>query len=371
MIVALAAATIASDAVAQRTTASIDIAGASLWYGDTVSTTAMSLSPAIYARWDRATLSGVGSYSSLTNSAWSVDGSVDASLYSRPVHGFVGELSASGGGARRSADVSTGRWAGLTRAHYMTDVFGAYVGVGAGGADDGRTWRSVRQAEAGLWGRLGAWTLLVTSSPQVVDDTIRFADSQAAARWEGDRVEAGLSGGVRSGNRFATTGGTNRSWGSVSVVVRLTRYAAIVGSAGTYPRDFAEGFAGARFASVGIRVATPRGPSADGVSSLRRRDSDTPRSVTAFQVESAGAGRWTLRVRAPGLHNVELTGDFTDWKPVTLSPAADGWWTTTLAIAPGTYQMNVRVDGGPWLVPPGLIAVRDEFGGVFGVLTVR
>ena len=371
MIAALAAATIASDAVAQRTTASVDIAGASLWYGDTVSTTAMSLSPAIYARWDRATLSGVASYSSLTNGAWSLDGSLDASLYSRSVHGFVGELSAFGGGVKRSDDVSTGRWTGLTRAHYMTDVFGAYVGVGAGGADDGRTWRSVRQAEAGLWGRLGTWTLLVTSSPQVVDDTIRFADSQAAARWEGDRVEAGLSGGVRSGNRFATIGGTSRSWGSVSVVVRLTRYAAVVGSAGTYPRDFAEGFAGARFASVGIRVATPRAPNASSASSTRRREGVTPPSVSTFQVESAGAGRWTFRVRSPGVHTVELNGDFTDWKPVALVAGTDGWWTTTLAIAPGTYQMNVRVDGGPWLVPPGIVAVRDEFGGVFGVLTVR
>jgi hypothetical protein len=42
-----------------------------------------------------------------------------------------------------------------------------------------------------------------------------------------------------------------------------------------------------------------------------------------------------------------------------------------LPIAPGRYQTNARVDGGPWVAPPGLVAVHDEFGGVFGVLVVR
>ena len=364
---------LARDVVAQRTTTSIDIGGASIRYADSVNTSVVSITPAFRARWDRATVSAVGSYSALTNSEWSVDGSMDASLYSRSVHGFVGELSAAGGGASRSAEVSTGRWEGLTRAHYMTDNAGAYVGAGIGGANNGSAWRPVRQAEAGVWGQRAGWTLLASVSPQTVDDTIRFADSEAAARWEGDRVEVGFSGGVRSGSRFVTTGGTGRSWGSASLLVRLTSYVAVVGSAGTYPVDLAEGFPGGRFASVAIRFATPRARSTarGDRAATATPESETPRTVTAFETEPAGSGRWTLRVRAPGVQSVEINADFTGWKPVTLVAGADGWWSTTLAIAPGTYQTNVRVDGGPWLAPPGLVAVRDEFGGVFGVLVVR
>jgi hypothetical protein len=32
--------------------------------------------------------------------------------------------------------------------------------------------------------------------------------------------------------------------------------------------------------------------------------------------------------------------------------------------------MNVRVDGGRWLVPLGLLSMVDEFGGVVGLLIV-
>jgi hypothetical protein len=212
--------------------------------------------------------------------------------------------------------------------------------------------------------------LLTSWSPQAVDDTVHFADSQAAARWEGNRLEAGVTGGIRSGNRFVTTGGTGRSWASASVIARLTRFSSVVASAGTYPMDLAEGFPGGRFASVGIRFGTPRA-SRDEHDGASRRDAETARAVTAFRIESAGAGRWRFRVHAPGAHAVELNADFTSWQPVALVAGPDGWWTTTLSMGPGSYQMNVRVDGGQWLVPPGLVAMSDEFGGAFGVLTVR
>jgi hypothetical protein len=33
--------------------------------------------------------------------------------------------------------------------------------------------------------------------------------------------------------------------------------------------------------------------------------------------------------------------------------------------------MNIRLDGGPWTVPPGLLAMLDEFGGSVGLLVVQ
>jgi hypothetical protein len=67
---------------------------------------------------------------------------------------------------------------------------------------------------------------------------------------------------------------------------------------------------------------------------------------------------------------VELNGDFTGWQPIALSSRADDSWTVTLPLAPGTYQLNVRIDGGPWVVPAGILPVSDEFGGRVGVLVI-
>ena len=47
-----------------------------------------------------------------------------------------------------------------------------------------------------------------------------------------------------------------------------------------------------------------------------------------------------------------------------------GWWTTTIRMPAGRYEMNVRVNGGRWIVPPGLEASKDEFGGAVGILVL-
>jgi hypothetical protein len=70
---------------------------------------------------------------------------------------------------------------------------------------------------------------------------------------------------------------------------------------------------------------------------------------------------------------VEITGDFTNWVPVRLTPASGpaAAWSVTLPINTGKYQMNIRTDGGPWTVPPGLLSMLDEFGGSVGLLVVQ
>jgi 1,4-alpha-glucan branching enzyme len=82
-------------------------------------------------------------------------------------------------------------------------------------------------------------------------------------------------------------------------------------------------------------------------------------------------GRRTIRVHAPAARSVEVMGDFTAWQPLALTPASGGWWTATLAIAPGTYQLNVRVNGGGWDVPAGVLETVDEFGARVGLLVLR
>jgi 1,4-alpha-glucan branching enzyme len=92
--------------------------------------------------------------------------------------------------------------------------------------------------------------------------------------------------------------------------------------------------------------------------------------VSRFELRTGARDERTIRLRAPSARRVEIVGDFTRWQAVSLSPAGDGWWTVTLPIAAGTYQANIRVDGGAWLVPPGATALADEDGGIVGVLVL-
>ena len=85
----------------------------------------------------------------------------------------------------------------------------------------------------------------------------------------------------------------------------------------------------------------------------------------------SGANAVTLRAKVPLARTVEISGDFTNWTPVQLVPAAGGLWSTSLPIKAGKYQMNIRVDGGPWIVPPGLLSMADEFGGAVGLLVIE
>jgi hypothetical protein len=45
-------------------------------------------------------------------------------------------------------------------------------------------------------------------------------------------------------------------------------------------------------------------------------------------------------------------------------------WEVSLPVTPGVHRMNLRLDGGPWIVPAGLRLERNEFGGAAGLLVV-
>jgi 1,4-alpha-glucan branching enzyme len=68
---------------------------------------------------------------------------------------------------------------------------------------------------------------------------------------------------------------------------------------------------------------------------------------------------------------VDVSGDFTAWKPLALSRGIDGQWTLLVALAPGTHRLNVRLDDGSWIAPPGLTTMSDDFAGEVGVLVIE
>jgi hypothetical protein len=363
---------------AQRVTSTVDIAGAGLWYADSIRAMGSTVSPAFSIDWPRGTIAASGTLSRLENEGVSAQGTVAPSFFTPSAGPLSGELAGSFGGSSHRDGTHTGQMLGSARAHVMGAGHGGWVGGGLGRTWDGAVWRGVRLAEAGAWLQREGTVALATASPIVVDDSIRYTDLQGSVRYKLNNVELGLTAGARAGKVASALGGTARAWGSASVTSWVHPNVALVASAGSYPVDLTQGFPGGRFATVALRFAARRGRSGEQSVSSPRASSEMAAGlaeakasgVTQMVVQSAGGNRRTIRVRAPSARSVELNGDFTGWKPLELTRQPDGWWSATLPIEAGTYQMDVRVNGGAWIVPPGLTTVVDEFGSPVGILAI-
>lgn len=192
------------------------------------------------------------------------------------------------------------------------------------------------------------------------DETHRgWNDAELALDWSVGRLA--LRGVV--GSRFSTADVPNELWGNVQGIYAVGPEVALITSAGVRPSSFAYGVARARFLDFGVRIA----PGA----LLHPR---LPRGVrpvaAAFELEEASRGRRTIRVRVPGARTVEVSGDFTGWKPVALARAGRDRWEITLPLARGLHRLAIRVDGEAWRAPPGVSTVADEFQGTVGVIVV-
>ena len=239
-----------------------------------------------------------------------------------------------------------------------------WIGAGAGSGYDGFNWRSVVQGEAAAWARFNAATAFVSVTPAAIGDSIRFTDAQLSASLNLPVFELAATGGARSGDG-------SRSWGNASVTAWIASRIAIVASAGTYPVDLTQGFPGGRFASLGLRIGARRFPPA--TSSVREIEdlSIVSRGPRRFESKNIGNGIREIRFRTPNAASVELMADFTAWRAVSLVNAGDGWWSATFPIPGGIHELNVRIDGGQWITPPGLQTRADEFGGSVGILIVE
>lgn len=364
---------------AQRVVSSVDVSGTGVWYADTVRATGGSLNPAVRFDWPRATIGASGTVSELGSGGLSFQGFVAPSVFTPSVGPFTVEFAGQLGGSTHQDGTRTGQAVGSTRAYFMADHGGAWAGGGLGRSWDGVTGRSVREGEVGAWVENGPMTALASVSPVVVQDTIRYTDLQAALRYPVNRFDLGFTVGTRTGSVGQVVGGTSRTWGSVSALAWLTPQVAIVGSAGNYPVDLTQGFPGGRFVSLALRFASRNARSSDRGASMAASalpvltaaaEEARAAGVTDFSVSSTRGIQRTLRLRAASATSVEINADFTRWTPVKLVRGADGWWSVSLPITPGTYQLNVRVNGGPWIVPPGLMSTTDEFGGTVGILTI-
>lgn len=168
------------------------------------------------------------------------------------------------------------------------------------------------------------------------------------------------------GARFGQVRGRSE-WGWVTVAGRMTRNADLFASIGSRPDRPDRGDLSGSFLQVGLRFRLR--PPSERLEPVREAPAPSPR----FAVARDGDEAWRITLVVPSGQRVELTGDLTDWKvvPLVRDRGAPDAWRTTVSARPGVYHVAYRVDGGPWLVPPGLVAIPDGYNGLVGLLELR
>ena len=195
-----------------------------------------------------------------------------------------------------------------------------------------------------------------------VSELRRWAETEAGLSWEGRRLSAAIAIGARLASRGVPSG----SWGSATLAMRLSSPLSLVVGAGTASAGRFALDGEHRFVTLGFRVRPQFAPSTPDA-----HPASAAATISGLSVGSLGGNRYELTVVAPRARRVEITGDFTNWKPLALTRAADGRWTATLDLAVGTHRVNARVDGGSWIVPPGLTTMSDDFAGEVGLLVIE
>ena len=183
----------------------------------------------------------------------------------------------------------------------------------------------------------------------------QYHDVELRAGWSRSRLS--LQGGVQ--RRLGTDGFQATGW-HLEATGWLRPNLALFGSSGRTLSRLTVDLPARRYATLGIRWVIASRPSVTKEPEITR---------TGFRVQSTIDGV-RLLMPAIGATLVELMGDFTQWEPVSMLVQPDGWWVLSRALPPGLYRVNVRVDGGPWRVPPGLPSEDDGLGGRSGLLLI-
>ena len=354
-------------------------------YNDTPRMSVVSLAPTVVFEGERTHVSAVGAFTRFEGGIWSAQAIAAGSRFSEPRGPFRGELAAQFETNSHREAVRTAQVLAQGRAHLIAaGDRGFWLGAGGGYAWRAPASGAVLRADAGAWAQLWDATARLTAShnsvetgtrtvtasanmdamsatardTNIVRASVRYVDAEASLAWARGRVALDAAAGRR-----IIQGGTRENTWLLGGSVALTERLALVGSAGASPFDIAQGLPGGRYATIALRVTTRPG----GALELRSRARATAHNLETWREED---GTVLLVVHAPHARRVELMGDFTDWRPVVMQREADDHFAARVRLPAGSYRINVRVDGGTWMAPPGTTPVADEYNGAAGLLVI-
>lgn len=332
-----------------------------------------TLAPSIgYASASGMSVRAAGAFSRFDTGHGSAFADVTATVLQLPVgqHGGTFAVTADASDAwYRSEEPAIAGLAGPRLQIPVAPDVGFWTGAAGGSSRITTVIRGAGRFDGGVWGRVGP---LVSSGAIVatVVGATEYTDYLAVARidapWQGATVA--MTAGARSG---ALRHGVSR-WLSGELQVPILPPASLIAAGGSVPTDILRGYPGAHYLSLGLRLVATTGrrqpapvrrfaPAADSVSAT---------AAPVFLVLDAGGGRRTLRFEEPAGSHVSLLGDFTGWQPIPCRESEPGVFEVTVPVESGAHRVDLRIDDGPLVAPPGLARVADDFGGEAGLLLV-
>jgi hypothetical protein len=384
--------------------------------GAVPSSSVLRLTPNIQYNFPHATISARGSAFLSDQQLQIADGIVSGTFTSPTVYGVRAEMIGNASRAMDDRSLGSDQVDVQTRVHVLFRTHGG-MWLGGGVA---RPWRvavisSAEITDAGAWGKLGdattkfgmatlttTFTNFSFSKTASVHDTgsaslscamapsvasvmslsearplfsesptagacsrqSRFSDLEAMLRWEVGAVELSAATGHRFGDSYDVTPDSRR-WSSANATVWLNERVAIIGGGGRQPALPLRGLPARTFWMTGLQLAyAPISKTAVPVA--------LPHTVLvkSFEMRPGASGMQKIVIRVGGVETVDVMGDFSDWSPLTLIRRGRDLWELALPLSAGVHQINVRVDGGQWVSPPGMPVMRDAFNGEVGLLVV-
>jgi len=358
--------------LAAQTGATMDLGVTDVRYDGFLPSAGASVSPEFRLERPHVLVWARGTYLQFESGRHSIQANAAGSMLSGPWRGLRAEISGRVGVSRYADFASFSHLLATPRVHLFGDREGGWVGGTAGTTWLGGADRPVTAAELGTWARRLGISWLISATNTHVGDTV-YTDFQGAAHARRGRFAFDGSVGVRTWSK----GGGHGVYGEASGGVALNPWLSIIASGGRYPTDPTSGSISGRYFGIAFRMtalprrqplAAPLRPA--HASHHSAPDSADPPVAASVELRDCHCAGMVLVVHAPGATLVEVTGDFSNWEPVTLTPADAGAWTAVLSLSHGSYRFNVRIDGGDWIVPEGVSRLADEFGGDVGLLRV-
>jgi len=318
---------------------------------------------------------------------WSVQGDLSGTRYTKPLtipeitvpfarnyyipffRAMRGEMTLTVTGSAQQGLMPTIHFLPQARVHFLDLQRGLWAGGGFGRTFDGDQWRTTLLGDVGAWMRYGGTVVSMSSRPQQLQNGDLLNDFGATV----ERTMGKVSLSTTMGYRLGQSSRVELGWVSVGATFPINQRLLATASVGNFPSDLLQQLPGARFVSLSIRLPSrSRFPRRDDRVALQSQPAVAVDGVVLrlATVDSSQTAR-VVRVRAPASDRVELMADFTEWEPVSLVRTPAGVWEITLPITSGSHRLNVRLDGGDWVVPTNLARVTDEFGSVVGLLLVR
>ena len=354
-----------------QVTANVEAGITDVQYDGFLASGAASISPTM--RWQhpggRGFFSARGTYLQFESGRRSIDGSANGSWITPLARHWRGELGAAAGASDYANIASFSHGQVDARLHLMDEDRGGWIAATMGRASFGGGPRPVTVVAVGMWLLRTDKTMFVSVDRSFIGDTA-YTDLRSSARWR--RASIVFEGVV--GARVWSRGGGRGVFGEGSATLTLGRQAALVVSAGRYPTDVVSGSLAGRYVTAAVRlgritVRRPATPVFSGNSRASESHSSPSTPDTRLEIERRRDDDVRLTVYAPGATVVEISGDFTDWRPVALSrsPTMADAWVASLRIPRGIHRINVRRDGGPWMAPGGTTRSADDYDGEVGV----